>query len=247
VATEYSGSGDPKRSLELLWGIQERPKRGPKPRLTVDKIATTAIEVADAEGLGALSMRRVAEQLGVSAMSLYTYIPGKAELIDVMLDTVAGEAPLLDTLGGDWRARVEQWAREGLAALRRHPWVLQVGTSHPPMGPSEVAWTDSALRALSGTGLTEHEIVAVINVVNGYLRGVAGTLVDAVQVEQHTGVTDEQWYAEHAPLLDQLIQPSRFPTITSFHTAGVFENPIDHFEFGLQRLLDGIEAFIRGR
>lgn len=245
MTTEYSGTGDLKRSLELMWGVQERPTRGPKPRLTVEKIARAAIEIADAEGLAALSMRRVADQLGVAAMSLYTYVPGKAELIDVMLDTVAGEAPLLDDLPGDWRERVERWAREAYASHQRHPWVLQVATVHPPMGPNEVAWTDSALRALAGTGLAERELVAMISVIDGYVRGVARTSVDAAQVEQRTGVTDEQWYASVAPMLDKLIQPSRYPTITRFHYSGVFDDPIDPFDFGLQRLLDGIEALIR--
>jgi AcrR family transcriptional regulator len=247
VTTEYSGTGDLKRSLELMWGVQERPTRGPKPRLTVEKIARAAIEIADAEGLTALSMRRVADQLGVAAMSLYTYVPGKAELIDVMLDTVAGEAPLLDDLPGSWRARVERWAREAYASHHRHPWVLQVATIHPPMGPNGVAWTDSALRALAGTGLAERELVAMISVIDGYVRGVARTSVDAAQVEQRTGVTDEQWYAAVAPMLDKLIEPSRYPTITRFHYSGLFDDPIDPFDFGLQRLLDGIEALIRAR
>src|SRR5919112_1054849 len=88
VSTEYSGSGDPQRSMELLWGLQQRPKRGPKPRLTVEQIVQAALGVADAEGLAALSMRRVADELGVAPMSLYTYVPSKAELIDVMLDAV---------------------------------------------------------------------------------------------------------------------------------------------------------------
>lgn len=247
MTTEYSGSGDPKRSLELLWGLQERPRRGPKPRLTVQQITLAAIEIADSEGLAALSMRRVAERLGAAAMSLYTYVPGKAELIDVMLDTVAGEAPLLEDLSGDWRARLERWARESLASHRRHPWVLQVATIHPPMGPNEVAWGDSALRALSGIGLAEREIVAVINVVDGFVRGVARKSVDAARVEQRTGLTDEQWYASRAPLLEKLIDPVRYPTMTRFHGAGVFDDPIDDFEFGLARLLDGIEQLVRAR
>jgi AcrR family transcriptional regulator len=247
VTTEYSGRGDPSRSLELLWGRQERPRRGPKPRLTVEMVTRAAVELADAEGLAALSMRRVGDRLSVSAMSLYTYVPGKAELIDLMLDAVAGEAPLLEGLIGDWRARLEQWARESLASHRRHPWVLQVATIHPPMGPNEVAWGDAALRSLSGTGLTDREIVAVINVMDGYVRGVARRSVDAAQVEQRTGLTDEQWYASRAPLLETLIDPARYPTMRRFHDTGVFHDPIDDFEFGLHRLLDGIQQLLRER
>lgn len=88
---EHSGKGDPARSLALLWRTSERTSRKGKPDLSVDRIVRAGIEIADAEGLAALSMRRVAERLGVGTMSLYTYVPGKAELLDVMLDTVYGE------------------------------------------------------------------------------------------------------------------------------------------------------------
>ncbi len=242
VTTQYSGGGDPQRSLELLWGTREKPRRGPKPKLTVERIAREAIALADAEGLAALSMRRVAEALGVSAMSLYTYVPGKAELTDVMLDSVTGELPLLEDLPGDWRARVEGWARAALAAYHRHPWVLHVSQAHPPMGPNEVTWTDSALRALTVTGLPMREIVALTVSVDAYVRGAARVAVDAARVAEGTGLTDEQWYASRAPHLERLITAERFPTITGFHRSGVFEDPLDPFAFGLRMLLDGVGA-----
>lgn len=91
MAREYSGAGDPARSIELLWGLHERPKRGPKPKLTLAQITTAAIGIADADGLDALSMRHVGDNLGVTAMSLYSYVPGKAELLDLILDTVNAE------------------------------------------------------------------------------------------------------------------------------------------------------------
>src|SRR5712691_3973914 len=115
MTTEYSGRGDPVRSLELLWGTRERPSRGPKPGLTLEKIVRAAIEVADAEGLAALSMRRVADQLGFTTMALYRHVPGKADLLDVMLDTVAGERTPLDDVAGGWRAKLESAARQDWA------------------------------------------------------------------------------------------------------------------------------------
>src|ERR1700754_3557298 len=105
--TEYGGSGGPQRSLELLWRRQQPPTRGPKQRLDLDEIVRAAIEVADADGLSALSMRKVAERLGVGTMSLYTYVPGKAELVDVMLDTVCGEVGMPEDVPGGWRGRLE--------------------------------------------------------------------------------------------------------------------------------------------
>ncbi|RCV52808.1 TetR/AcrR family transcriptional regulator [Marinitenerispora sediminis] len=247
MTTEYSGSGDPVRSMELLWGTREQPSRGPKPRLTVERIVAAAIELADGEGLAALSMRRVARRLGVGTMSLYTYVPGKSELIDLMLDAVAGESPSLSDVPGDWRAKAEAWARAAWARYHRHPWVLQVATSHPVFGPNDVARTESALSALAGVGLTDREVVALLNAVDGYVRGVARASVEAAQVEQRTGVADERWLTERAPLLDKLIDPRRFPTLTRFWTSGVYEEPGDDFEFGLQRLLDGVETLVRSR
>ncbi|MBA9004599.1 MULTISPECIES: TetR/AcrR family transcriptional regulator [Thermomonospora] len=244
MTTEYSGGGDPVRSLELLWDVRERPRRGPRPRLTARRVAEAAIELADAEGLAALSMRRVAEHLGVSPMSIYTYVPGKAELLDLMLDTVQAEIPLLDRLPGDWRARIEHWARESLASYHRHPWVLQVATSRPPMGPNEMTWSESALRALAETGLPDRELVAVVAAVGDYVRGAARTAVDAARAEQRTGRSEAEHYRDREPLLEKLITADRFPTMTRLHYSGVFDDLIDSFEFGLQRLLDGLAAYI---
>src|SRR4051812_17689062 len=127
--TEYGGSGDPKRSLELLWRTHEPPARGPKQRLDIDQIVRAAIEVADADGLQALSMRKVAERLNVGTMSLYTYVPGKNELIDLMFDlAVAGPN---EGIEGTWRERLEQIAHESWWRYHRHPWLLEITMVRP--------------------------------------------------------------------------------------------------------------------
>jgi AcrR family transcriptional regulator len=260
MATEYSGGGDPKRSIELLWRTQEPPKRGPKPRLTVDQIAGVAIDLADREGLAGLSMRRVADHLGVTAMSLYTYVPGKAELIDLMLDTVYAEvvgsdaadmADMADSKNG-WRARLELIARQNWDLYRRHPWLLQVATSRPALGPNVLAKYDYELGAVTGLGLTEIEMDLLLSLVLDYVHGAVRGAVHAVQVEQRTGMTDEQWWQIAAPLLDKVIDPTGYPTAARVGTAATTEYgaayaPVRAFEFGLQRMLDGIEAFIQSR
>lgn len=255
--TEYSAQGDPARSLALLWRTGERtgerPGRKGKPDLGVERIVRAAIEVADAEGLAALSMRRVAEQLGVGTMSLYTYVPGKAELIDVMVDTVYGELPAPDDVPGGWRGRLELIARENLALYRRHPWMLQVSTaSRPPLGPNLIAKYDYELRAVDGIGLDDVEMDAVVTLVNGYVSGAARGAVEAAQARQHTGVSDEQWWYAHAPYLARVFDPRRYPTAARVGAAaGEAHNtaydPGHSFEFGLQRVLDGIEAFVSAR
>src|SRR5437588_11584179 len=98
--------GDPERSMALLWGVAESGRRGPKPRHSVEDVVRAAIALADAEGLAALSMRRVAETLQLSPMSLYTYVPSKAELMDLMLDRVAGEMDGPEPRAGHWRAQL---------------------------------------------------------------------------------------------------------------------------------------------
>lgn len=249
MTTEYSGGGDPIRSMELLWGSNERPRRGPKARLTVERITRAAIEIADADGLAALSMRRLAERLGVTAMSVYTYVPGKAELIDLMLDAVHGEIARPDDLDGGWRAHLELVAREGWNLYQRHPWLLQVARARPALGPNVVAKYDYELRAVDGIGLTDIEMDLVVSLVADYVHGAARTAVEAAQAEHQTGMTDDEWWAAYAPLLEKVFDPERYPTAARVGAAagaeyGAAYAPARAFEFGLQRLLDGIAAFI---
>lgn len=146
--------GDPERLLDLLWGAAEPPKRGPKPSLTVRQIVTTAIEVADAEGLGAVSMHRIGKELDVTPMSLYRYVPSKHDLLELMFDTAVGRPPS-DLVGdGPWRAELARWARLQKDFCRRRPWTVELPISGPPMGPNNLAWMNVALEALAGTGLT---------------------------------------------------------------------------------------------
>ncbi|MFI7126493.1 TetR/AcrR family transcriptional regulator [Nonomuraea sp. NPDC050153] len=252
MSVEYSGKGDPARSLALLWRTSERASRKGKPELGVDRIVRAAIEVADAEGLQALSMRRVAERLGVGTMSLYTYVPGKPELFDVMLDTVYGETARPQDVPGGWRGRLEQIARENWALYLRHPWLLQVAASRPVLGPNVTAKYDYELRAVDGIGLTDLEMDSVITLVAGFVHGTARGAVEAAQAESQTGMTDEQWWAAHAPFLSRISDAARYPTASRVgQAAGEALNaaysPEHAFEFGLQRVLDGIEALVNRR
>ncbi|WP_336208275.1 TetR/AcrR family transcriptional regulator [Nonomuraea sp. LPB2021202275-12-8] len=252
MTVEYSGKGDPARSLALLWRTSERTSRKGKPDLSVDRIVRAAIEVADAEGLQALSMRRVAEKLGVGTMSLYTYVPGKPELLDVMLDTVYGETIRPDNPSGGWRERLEAIARENWTLYLRHPWLLQVAASRPVLGPNVTAKYDYELRAVDGIGLTDVEMDSVITLITGFVHGTARGAVEAAQAESRTGLSDEQWWAAHAPFFSRIADVSRFPTAARVGQAageaqGSAYSAEAAFEFGLQRVLDGIEALVHQR
>jgi AcrR family transcriptional regulator len=247
--TEFSGSGDPARSIALLWRTTERAGRS---GLSVDRIVEAAIAVADEEGLGALTMRRVAERLGVGTMSIYTHVPSKAELIDVMLDTVLAEVTGPDHVDGSWRERLAGIAYDLRALYLRHPWLLQVATARPPMGPNLIAKYEYELRAVDGIGLSDVEMDAVVTLIDGFVHGAVRRAIDAAEVERRTGLTEEQWWYRQAPLLERVLDPARFPLAVRVGTAAGEEHqaaydPEHAFAFGLQRVLDGIEALVRER
>jgi AcrR family transcriptional regulator len=252
VATEYGGGGDPKRSMELLWGTREAPRRGPRPRLTVEQIISTAIRIADAEGLAALSMRRVGEELGVTAMSLYTYVPSKAELVDVMIDTALGEFEpdaADDNAAEAWRGRLERVARQNWDLFRRHPWLLKASMSRPVLGPNLVARYEHELRTVDGVGLSDVDMDLVVTLLSNYVRGAVRTALEAAEAERRTGMSEEQWWAVYAPLLERVFDADAYPVAARVGAAAGEEYqsaiaPERAFEFGLQRVLDGIGAYI---
>jgi AcrR family transcriptional regulator len=253
VTGQEAGGRDAQRSLELLWGGGKRPGRRARPALSLHRIVEAAIELADAEGLGALSMQRLAERLGFSTMALYRYVPGKAELIDVMVDAACGEPPELGWADGGWREKLELWARESYGLFVRHPWMLQVVTSRRLMGPNELAWFDSGLSAVTGIGLTGEEMIEVLILVNAYVRGLAQALVDVAVAERDTGVSERRWYSAYEPLLKRFDREERYPALRDILEEGAFDEsdegsgPDDAVEFGLQRVLDGIESFVLAR
>ncbi|WP_433259978.1 TetR/AcrR family transcriptional regulator C-terminal domain-containing protein [Actinosynnema sp. CS-041913] len=230
------------QALELLWNGGRRPARGPQRGLTMDRIVAAAIEVAEAEGLAALSMRRVATRLGVGTASLYTYLPGKTELEALMLDAVSIDDTLPNDRPGDWRAKLEAWARADWIGFRRHPWVLQLVATSTAPGPNMLRWLDSALGVLADTGLTEAEKMAVIESIDAYVRGLARLQIDADANAEDPGEARERDEA-----LGRLVDFTRYPALLRALRAGVAPWTGDQFEFGLQRILDGIESLITAR
>jgi AcrR family transcriptional regulator len=232
MAREHSGAGDPTSSLVLLW---RTPARVGPSGLGPDRIVQGAIELADADGLSAVSMRRVADRLGAGTMSLYTHVPGKAELLNAMLDVVLAETARPQDVPGGWRGRLEVVARENLALLRRHPWILEVDIGRPPLGPNMIAKYDYELRAVEGIGLTDLEMDAVVTLVLSHAAGAARATADAD--------------GARAPVLHQFLTPERFPLAVRVGVAVAEANdgapdPDHAFSFGLQRLLDGIESYL---
>ena len=252
MATEFTGTGDPARSMALLWRspADGSARPGPKSALDVDRIVASAVRLADAEGLAALSMRRVAAELGVAAMTLYTHVPGKGELVDLMLDDVLGELYPDERVvtSGAWRTRLKTLARANWDFFLRHPWALHLSTGRPPLGPGLMRKYELELRAVDGLGLPEVQMDLLVTLVNGFVRGTVGGVQEKADAERVTGVTEDEWWAATAPYVAQVFDADRYPTAARVGPVAGAElgayDPVRTFEFGLDRLLDGIGTLI---
>ncbi|MGH3927418.1 MAG: TetR/AcrR family transcriptional regulator [Pseudonocardiaceae bacterium] len=248
MTTAHSGSGNLSRSLELLWQGKEPASRGPKPGLTLERVVATAVALADREGLAALSMRRVAAELDVGTMSLYRYVPGKGELLDLMLDHVYGPSEELEEhRGKDWRNHLEGIARGTWDLHLDHPWLLQVNQARPLLGPNALGSFDFALPGLDGLGLTGAEKVAVILAVDHYVTGTARTYVLQQRVIKDSGITDEEFWAAQEPTLTQAMASGDYPEMSRLSDDAFSMGGEDAMEFGLKALLDGLGLFIADR
>lgn len=246
-------SPDPARSLALLWGSQTNAGRS---GLTLKAIVTAAIDIADTGGLDALSMRNVAEQLGVGTMSLYTHVPGKSELIDLMLDTAYGqlyegvEEPSQQP--GGWRTALRFIAQRNWELYRRHPWMLQITTGRPVLGPRASLKYEAELRPLDKLGLSDVEMDATLTLILSHVEGCARAQASLEQTQRDTGLTDAEWWVIHAPLLDKIIDPTLFPVATRVGTSAGqayqgASSPEYAFSFGMERILAGISELVSGK
>lgn len=244
---QYSGEGDVHRSLAIMWAYDEAAgTRGPKPQLSVRRIVDEAIRVADTDGLEALSMRRVASELGVGTMSLYRYVPGKAELLDLMLDRVS-EVPEDATLGDDWRTAMEAMARGMWALYTGHRWLPLVDQSRPVLGPNAMASFELALAALADAGLSDQERVAVITLIDSFVQGAARMVNAPILAERRTGITDHDFWQAQAPVMEAAMRTGAYPQMQRL-TEDSFAQPAEEFfEFGLTWLLDGLEVQVGRR
>ncbi|MEV6239776.1 TetR/AcrR family transcriptional regulator [Lentzea sp. NPDC051838] len=232
---------DRDRAVRLLWEPQPESSRGPKAALSQSRVVEAALKVADAEGVEAITMRRVAETLGFTTMSLYRHVPGKSELLDLMVDAAWGEtAP---TPAGPWRDGLEHYAGEVWRMYRAHPWMLQLTTSRRTPGPRAMAAFDRALAVVAELGLKPEEMVAVVTAVGHFVDGVGRTMADRVKAERETGVSEEAWWDGQDALWEHFT-PERLPMMTHIWNTGGYERPIGEFEFGLARVLDGLAVFI---
>jgi AcrR family transcriptional regulator len=223
------------RALAALWQEPPRPRRSRG--LSRDRIVAAAIELADADGLAALSMARLAERLGCGTMSLYRHVANKDELLVFMLS--AGPGPPPSGEEPNWRAALGAWADGLWEVYHEHPWILQAASAGPPADPGQLAWLDAGLAAVAGSGLRKHDEFAAVMAVLHFVRGAAALAIEARPSD----------FGQFPDLLRKLVEAERFPALAAALDAGVFDEASDDhradFHSGLTLLLDGIDARIQ--
>ncbi|MFC3862573.1 TetR/AcrR family transcriptional regulator [Deinococcus antarcticus] len=233
----------------LLWGSHSKPGRN---GLTVRAIVDAAIHIADTEGLDALSMRRVAEQLKVGTMTLYSYVPGKDELTDLMTDTLMGTLyadPDEPRRQGSWRDALLFITEKNWELHLKHPWLSELVKPRPNLGPNFVLKYETELRPLDGIGLTDVEMDALLANVLMQVEGAARLYHRLEREQQHTAQSDEEWWLTQAPVLERLLDARRFPVAARVGQSFGDEMkaaaaPKMTLTFGVNLLLDGVERKI---
>jgi AcrR family transcriptional regulator len=224
-----------------------RAPREPLPSLTQTRIVARAIAIADAEGLDALSMRRVAADLGVPTMSLYRHVASKEELVLNMADTAMGERPLPESPPAGWRRQLELVARLHWQGYERHQWLPHViSVTRPQLMPHGVAHTEWIVRALDGLGLDiETGLQAAITLI-AFVRGMAVNLKAESEAEQETGLTADQWVESQSESMARFMDAGPYPLLSSATREADLKLDLPTlFEFGLARLLDGFASQFR--
>jgi len=236
--------------LDLLWGRRERGTRGPKPGLSIEAIVDAAIKLADAEGLAAVSMARVAKELGFTTMSLYRYVASKDELLQLMWNASAQGAEALELEGTGWRERLRGWALVQREMLDRHSWITEMPMATPPLAPNSLTFVERGLEALDDTGLTDQDKLRVIGLISSYTLSESRMAHEAARA---AAAADAPITWTFESLLRELVDEDSYPRLHRIATADSEESSPsgaaasderEEFAFGLERILDGVESLI---
>ena len=226
----------------LVWGKDRRAPRRQGP--SVERIVRAAIAVADAEGLPALTMRRVAADLDSGTASLYRYVDGRDDLLDLMIDEVRGEdGP--PSPSGDWRADLTALARGARATLLRHPWLGAELAGRPALGPHSLRLHDAALTAAAALTPDITLAAQVVDAALAYVFGAVGQELAEAQARRRTGLTEDQWRASVGPYVRGVIDSGAYPQFARRVLEADDSDPGQRFDFGLACVLDGIAVRAR--
>ena len=272
MADETPGQAAPRPlppGLDLLWGRRERGRRGPRPGLSADAIVGAAMRLADAEGLEAVSMAKVAAELGFTTMSLYRYVASKEELLQLMWNASAVGAEELVIEGPDWRSRLRDWAVLQRDMLDRHPWLTQMPMAAPPMAPNSMHFLERGLGTLDGTGLSDMDKLQIMGLLSSYTLSEARMAADAMRAMKaamEAAVSAGPPAADgsagppaadgppgggppdsYEALLRELVDEKTYPRLYRIAWQPAPETPQserDQFLWGLDTILDGVQARI---
>jgi AcrR family transcriptional regulator len=231
--------------LDLLWGRREVGRRGPKPGLNVEAIVAAAIDIANAEGLDAVSMARVAKAVGFTTMSLYRYVNNKDELLQLMWNASATGAADLELEGDDWRSRLRSWAIAQRTAIADNTWIVQMPMATPPLAPNSLIWVERGLEALDDTGLGDGDKMRILGLVSAH------SLIDArmaLDAQQAMGADAKP--VDYTEVLREVVEEARFPRLHRIAWSGEADqpepggDPFAEYRFDLEIMLDGVEALI---
>lgn len=238
------------RTLRLLWRAKlSEPSSGSAPgrprTLSVDRIVEAAVALADTSGLQALTMRALASDLGVRAMTLYNYVPSREDLIDLMLDSIYAAMPRTHRPNRPWQERVRDIADVNKSMLTQHPWVADVSTAHPPLGPGQMAKYEHELRAFSDSGLTDLEIDDSLTCLLSFVHANARDHAGAARAREQDGRSDAEWWAVAEPLLGRFLDADAYPRAARIGAAagaarGSAYDPEHAYRFGRDRVIDGL-------
>ena len=240
------------RGVALAWGVAANPQRGPKRELSIERIVDAAIEIADAEGIGAVSMSRVAASLGFTTMSLYRYVTSKDDLILLMQEGAVLPPVPDESVERGWRDGVTAWVLAMRAAYREHPWLVDIPISGAPITPNSLLIVDWFLREVRSLPFSDGEKMSTLLLLTSYARATGAQERDIGAAAAAAADPADVTGANFFEALAELVTPERFPYLSPLLAAGGyvaepgtdFEDTDDDFSFGLERILDGIEYHV---
>jgi AcrR family transcriptional regulator len=225
--------------MSLVWNREPYSPR--RHSISVERVAGAGVAIADAEGLEALSMRRVAAELGSGTTSLYRYIKNRDELLDLMVDAVAGDAEAR-VWSGDWRTDLTALAHDQRTLMLRHPWLGSLLSTRPALGPNFLRRMDDALAAVAELTADATRGANAISLIHDYVRGAVSRELAELEARRRTGKTGDEWRADVAPYIREVIASGDYPHFARRVVEARDLSFLEQFDYGLDRILDGIGA-----
>ncbi|MFD3684835.1 TetR/AcrR family transcriptional regulator [Nocardiopsis sp. NPDC058631] len=257
MTTEQQPTNRTAREVDLLWGFDRpAPRRGPRPKLSREAVVDAAVAVADLEGLEAVSMQRVARELGYTTMSLYRHVDSKEDMLVLMSDRALEGTPPEPRADRGWRAGVEEWIHRVMEVYRRHPWAIRLTLSGPPAGPNGLRWMEAGLREIVRSGLDVGNALQMLAMLSSLVRDTLRIEGDMARVAREAGSTMAEAERDYSSGLRRVVTAEEFPTIALMLESAVLDQrppsgepdrlggPADELDFSIHRVLDGIEVYV---